>query len=131
MQPPGVIYGYDLQIFYRDQADTDGSTPNQSIAATACQLGKTTPRPWKGPVIVSRQCMNKESMAKMGGDVNRFLPGCGNEVEDITMADFRRFVEWVVEYEGNAELRIDTGDFWTLVYLMLSGDIKKIFRPGE
>ncbi|ROV90375.1 hypothetical protein VMCG_09724 [Cytospora schulzeri] len=99
--PPNVIYGYDLQTIHRDQANTDGSTPNRSLATTFRRLlgeKKTTPLAWKDPVIVNRMGVSQEMETNWGGgiDTDALFPGCGEEVEDdSTMADFRRFVEWV------------------------------------
>ncbi|KAK7739776.1 hypothetical protein SLS53_005746 [Cytospora paraplurivora] len=103
MHPPYVNYNYDLQIERRKYANTDGSKPNQGVAAAVQGLGKTTPIPWNGPVIVTRKGIDEFVKHMAGGSIRLFFPGNGDVVEDITMADFRCFVEWVAEYSSYQE----------------------------
>ncbi|KAL1866856.1 hypothetical protein Daus18300_006559 [Diaporthe australafricana] len=100
MQPRGVVYGYQIQIRRRHQADFVNQGVNQSLAAAFANLGMTAMTAWKSPVLVSRGGATPELRA-MPNWQDSFMLSMGVLAEDITMADFRRSVEWMANYRGD------------------------------
>ncbi|KAI3399139.1 hypothetical protein diail_7718 [Diaporthe ilicicola] len=97
IQPPGVTYGYQLEIARRDQAEFVTPNVNQSLAAAIASAGGTNMTTWKGPVVVSRGGLNQHQRAM---DLEEFIPGMGVLPEDVTMADFRCCVQWMANRQS-------------------------------
>src|SRR5512142_934157 len=87
------VSGYTLLIMFRAKFRRDGSQPNQSLAGAVKDAGNDEPKTeWRGPVILARCCRG--------------------EFDNLTMADFRWAVQFLVSYAGDP-LQGEAVDDWS------------------
>lgn len=76
--------GYSITLLFRDAFSIDGSAMNRSILESVGTSG-VPPHQWRGPMVAVRQTTSEF-------------------YEDITLADFRHIIDYVISY-GTTEVR--------------------------